>query len=78
MFDESRRSGSCVDCSTIMPPTDTNYTLISSRYGWRLTRTYDALGNRVLEWRCPQCWTRYREQQKAAAPSTRRVVRYGT
>ncbi|AUX39095.1 uncharacterized protein SOCE26_004770 [Sorangium cellulosum] len=57
---EQRPAQRCVDCSTPAPKTETNYTLISSRYGWRLTRTLDAHGRRMMEWRCPACYGRYR------------------
>ncbi|WP_437781040.1 hypothetical protein [Sorangium sp. So ce1097] len=52
-----------MDCGASAPKTETNYTLISSRYGWRLTRTADANGRRVMEWRCPSCYTRYRAKR---------------
>lgn len=60
---EPRVAQQCVDCGTSAPRTETNYTLISSRYGWRLTRTADANGRRVMEWRCPSCYTRYRAKR---------------
>ncbi|WP_437288378.1 hypothetical protein [Sorangium sp. So ce406] len=60
---EQRVSHRCVDCSTPAPKTETNYTLISSRYGWRLTRTVDANGRRMMEWRCPSCYTRHRAKR---------------
>ena len=53
----------CVDCGTVAPPTETNYTLISQRHGWRLTRTVDGKGRRAVEWRCPKCYARFREKQ---------------
>ncbi len=45
------------------PASDTNFTLISSQHGWRLSRAFDATGARVLEWRCPRCWTARRKKQ---------------
>jgi hypothetical protein len=48
----------CVDCEKTAPPTGTNYTLISSRFGWRLTRTEARSGRKVMEWRCPACYAR--------------------
>ncbi|XXT20331.1 hypothetical protein WME94_02020 [Sorangium sp. So ce429] len=60
---EQRVAQRCVDCGTPAPKTETNYTLISSRYGWRLTRTVDASGRRMMEWRCPACYTRYRSKR---------------
>ncbi len=50
----------CVDCGEIAPPTETNFTLISSRHGWRLTRTFTPDGRKVMQWRCPECFARYR------------------
>lgn len=65
MEEELKNFRECVDCKTRSPETQTNYTLISSRHGWRLTRNFDREGNKVMEWRCPTCWTRY----KSRAPS---------
>lgn len=59
--DGSKRSQKCFDCGIESPSTDTNYTLISARYGWRLTFGEDASGQRTTEWRCPQCWQRHRK-----------------
>jgi hypothetical protein len=53
----------CVDCGKKPPATDTNYTLISARHGWRLTRGPDRDGQRVMEWRCPACWQAHRKKQ---------------
>jgi len=53
----------CVDCNVQSPPTDTNYTLISARYGWRLTRGVDATGRTVMQWRCPKCWQIFRNRK---------------
>ncbi|WP_437675795.1 hypothetical protein [Sorangium sp. So ce131] len=60
---EQRITQRCVDCGTAAPKTETNYTLISSRYGWRLTRTLDADGRRTLEWRCPGCYALFRSKR---------------
>lgn len=56
----------CVDCRARAPEVETEYTLISSRFGWRLTRKIDRDGSTQLEWRCPTCWAR-RKQEKAMA-----------
>jgi hypothetical protein len=53
----------CVDCSAKAPPTETNYTLISSRYGWRLSLQSNPDGRRVSVWRCPSCWDRFRRRR---------------
>lgn len=60
MEDDGRKV--CVDCNTLSPPTDSDYTLISQRHGWRLTRSTDAEGKRSAEWRCPQCFVKIREK----------------
>jgi len=61
---DGKQSHICVDCRTTSPLTETNYTLISARHGWRLTLATDATGARVMEWRCPTCWARYRKEQQ--------------
>lgn len=53
----------CVDCGKHSPATETNYTLISARHGWRLTRLVDAAGRNQLQWRCPRCWEIFRRGQ---------------
>ena len=50
----------CVDCGLEAPPTETAYTLISARHRWRLLKVVDASGLTVVEWRCANCWARYR------------------
>jgi hypothetical protein len=60
---EDRRAHVCSDCRTRAPETDTNYTLISSRYGWRLTRKVAADGTFSVEWRCPRCWERHKQSK---------------
>lgn len=59
---EPEPDNQCVDCGKNPPPTETNYTLISARHGWRLTRAPDRDGQRVMEWRCPDCWQAYRKK----------------
>jgi hypothetical protein len=46
----------CVGCGKKSPETETNYTLISAQFGWRLTRYKSPDGALVVEWRCPTCW----------------------
>jgi hypothetical protein len=53
----------CTDCGAQSPTTDTNYTLISQRHGWRLVFHGDESGRRIAQWRCPQCWTRHRDSK---------------
>jgi hypothetical protein len=50
----------CVGCGKNAPETDTNYTLISAQFGWRLTRVKRTDGSVALEWRCPTCWRDYK------------------
>jgi hypothetical protein len=42
------------------PETETNYTLISAQFGWRLARSKSSDGEIVVEWRCPACWREYK------------------
>jgi hypothetical protein len=46
----------CVECRVSPPKTETHYTLISSRHGWRLSRVANPDGGTRMEWRCPTCW----------------------
>jgi hypothetical protein len=55
---------SCVDCKVPAPETDTQYTLIGSKF-WRVLRRRTAEGW-ILDWRCPDCWRAY----KKAHPDT--------
>ena len=56
----------CIGCGTLSPETETNYTLISSQFGWRLTRTKTADGQFNVEWRCPACWKEHKRLKQAA------------
>jgi hypothetical protein len=50
-------SRACCDCGLPSPNTETSYTLISSRYGWRLEIVVvPGTGKRRSLWRCPSCW----------------------
>jgi len=57
----------CVDCHKQSPETETDYTLISAQFGWRLTRGKAADGSLVIEWRCPSCWREYKRARGAPA-----------
>jgi hypothetical protein len=57
----------CVDCSASAPTTNTAHTLISAQHGWRLARRKTPEGQRVIEWRCPRCWLRYKSGQAPPA-----------
>lgn len=50
----------CVDCGSLSPATETNFTLIGSNHGWRLTMTMVG-GRKVPVWRCPRCWKKHKE-----------------
>jgi hypothetical protein len=60
----------CVDCRALSPETETNSTLIGSRYGWRLTKSRDARGKIAVEWRCPKCWRTYKAARGLPASSS--------
>jgi hypothetical protein len=54
----------CVGCGIGSPVVATNYTVITSRYGWRLTQREHAAmssprSSAVVEWRCPGCWAQH-------------------
>ena len=60
----------CVECNATAPRTGTNYTLISSSFGWRLARR--TVGGRVvMEWRCSACFDRFKQSQKVAQAAPR-------
>jgi len=54
----------CIQCGAQAPPTDTNYTLISAKFGWRLSREVRPDGTLLLEWRCPGCWQAHKEAKR--------------
>ena len=47
---------SCVRCRATAPSTDTEYTLISQKHGWRCRKVENAGGVPRLEWYCDSCW----------------------
>jgi hypothetical protein len=54
----------CVDCNLELgPEPDESSTLISMKYGWRLTRQVGDDGAPSLAWRCPICYSQWRESQ---------------
>ena len=53
----------CADCGTNVPPQDDDSALISIKYGWRMVRKPGKDGRPVAEWRCPQCWPKFREMR---------------
>ncbi len=63
-----------IDCGKQSPETETNYTLISSQFGWRLTRRRLDNGEFVIEWRCPDCWRAHKKKQDEPPSSTHSAV----
>ena len=55
----------CFDCGLLSPHIETNYTLISSKHGWRLVRRISEQGHSIIEWRCPKCWALRKSQHPA-------------
>jgi hypothetical protein len=68
----------CIGCGAKAPATETQYTLISARYGWRVIRIPSTEpGGPGIEWRCPECWRAYKKHaglgdSEETAPSSRR------
>lgn len=56
---EEKAAPRCKDCGALAPRTETNFTLISSQHGWRLTFEKEN-GRRKAEWRCPRCWRAFK------------------
>ncbi len=55
----------CVGCGATAPDTDTNHTLISATFGWRLTRRRSFDGTTLLDWRCAKCWREHKGETTA-------------
>jgi len=49
----------CVGCGEAAPEKEGD-TFLSSSSGWRLTRRKTPEGKDVLDWRCPECWRKYK------------------
>ncbi len=60
----------CIDCGAAAPKTETNYTLVGSRHGWRVSIVTDATGRKSSVLRCPSCWAKFREQVSATGSGT--------
>jgi hypothetical protein len=65
----------CIDCGATAPTTDTNYTLISATFGWRLARRILPDGSRAVEWRCPTCWNAHKAATHPAHPAATTLTR---
>lgn len=63
-------SPTCVQCGTEAPAANTDYTLISANFGWRVIRQDRPDGSRVMEWRCPSCWRAYKASRSKGAGTT--------
>jgi hypothetical protein len=59
---------SCVGCGESAPETNTNYTLISTDFGWRLMRRTLPGGEKIAEWRCPTCWRAHKATGQPPGP----------
>jgi hypothetical protein len=62
----------CVDCAQRSPGQASEYTLFSSRYGWRITKHTLPSGKLTIEWRCPECFSKRRamlEPKQSERPS---------
>lgn len=59
----------CVGCAKMSPETNGEHTLTTS-YGWRIRKAFDAAGAPFVEWRCPTCWQRFKAAQVAAGGDT--------
>jgi len=56
----------CVDCRKLSPETNSDHTLISAEFGWRVLRRDKAGdGAGTIEWRCPPCWQVYKRARAA-------------
>jgi hypothetical protein len=65
----------CVDCHGKSPETNTDYTLISAEFGWRLSRERNADGTVRMEWRCPNCWRAFKASKDDMRPPMRSTIR---
>jgi hypothetical protein len=56
----------CVDCGAVSPQlnADEGSTLISMKYGWRISRQRDQKGAVAIDARCPACWTKRRSPSR--------------
>jgi hypothetical protein len=52
----------CIGCGKLSPETETNYTLISAQFGWRLAKRQGPAGEFIVEWRCAECWREHKKK----------------
>lgn len=55
----------CVDCGALSPNEHGDNTLISMKYGWRLSRTPDGAGGHRFDWHCKSCWNKAKQAVSA-------------
>lgn len=67
---EKKSERRCVTCGKDPPDTHTAYTLIGEKFGWRLSRHKNEAGEPVVEWRCGDCWRKYKNDRGASGPSS--------
>jgi hypothetical protein len=53
----------CVGCALLSPVSDDESSLLSMKYGWRLSRTPDGHGGHAYAWRCPACWKKLKQRR---------------
>jgi hypothetical protein len=64
------QSEACATCGKKPPTVDTNYTLFSSKFGWRLSKQRNADGTVHIDWLCPDCWKAHKSGSvRAAVPA---------
>lgn len=68
----------CIDCAKRSPETETNYTLISAQFGWRLTRQRSPTGDISVEWRCPDCWRAFKATKGDSLTPSERLGQSGS
>jgi hypothetical protein len=56
----------CVDCKRLSPENSGMHTLTTS-FGWRLRKAFDAAGNPSPEWRCKVCWGKFKSAHRSTA-----------
>jgi len=59
----------CSWCGKAAPESETDKSLSSSEFGWRVTRKKLEDGSQEVAWHCPGCWSRLKES--GGSPMTR-------
>jgi DNA-directed RNA polymerase subunit RPC12/RpoP len=71
MFDEEHYQHRCSDCGALSPPISEGDTFLSTRFGWRLHRYTDERNELRFEWRCPDCWAKFKASRGGEGPPPR-------